>query len=114
MGLLTVAVEIVFLLLLVVLPLIPAVLIYRLFPNTSVVANGPLSGLTLKSSGAFSVYIVVFLAISPFAYQTYGSIPTLLAQSWTIRGTISVKDAKGHDITDRRQLSELLRPSRYF
>ena len=37
----------------VLLPLAPAVLIYWLFPNTPVAVSGPLSGLTVRTGGAF-------------------------------------------------------------
>src|SRR5262249_1973110 len=47
----------------VALPLVPAILIYRYFPNTQVAASGPLAGLTVKASGAFAAYLVVFLLI---------------------------------------------------
>jgi hypothetical protein len=60
-ALMAVLVSMLLLFILTVLPLIPAVVIYALFPKTTVVTRGPLSGLTLKSSGAFSVYIIVFI-----------------------------------------------------
>ncbi|MEY3107246.1 MAG: hypothetical protein RIT35_1424, partial [Pseudomonadota bacterium] len=43
----------------VLLPMIPSIVIYRLFPDTKVALSGPISNLTLKSTGAFSAYIVV-------------------------------------------------------
>src|SRR5215469_5170360 len=45
----------------VLLPLVPAILIYRLFPNTPVVAAGPLAGLRTNASGAFAAYLIVFV-----------------------------------------------------
>ncbi|HTQ12478.1 MAG TPA: hypothetical protein VMH86_01280 [Rhizomicrobium sp.] len=85
---------------LVSLPLLPAVIIYRLFPSTMVAASGPLSGLTLKSSGAFSVYIVVFLVMAPFAYRTYDLVNDVSSPSWTITGRLQLTDANGKAITD--------------
>jgi hypothetical protein len=92
---------------LVVLPLIPAVVIYALFPNTTVVASGPLSGLTLKSSGAFSVYIVVFLVMAPFAYQTAIEIANMSHPSWTIMGKIILKGNDGKNIADPTTMKNL-------
>jgi hypothetical protein len=43
-------------LLAVLCPLIPAILIYRLFPETKVSVPGPLAGLTLRAGGAFAAY----------------------------------------------------------
>ena len=33
------------------LPLVPAIMIYRYFPETQVFASGPLAGLKIKTSG---------------------------------------------------------------
>src|SRR5215471_8392044 len=54
----------------VLLPLAPAVLIYWLFPNTPVAVSGPLSGLTVRTGGAFGAYLVVLLL-------TYGQLRTI-------------------------------------
>ena len=40
-------------------PLIPAILIYKIFPETSVVASGRFSNLKVNSSGAFAAYLVI-------------------------------------------------------
>jgi hypothetical protein len=43
------------------LPLIPAVIIFRLFPSTEVGLEGPLQGLTINATGAFAAYVVTVL-----------------------------------------------------
>jgi len=43
------------------IPLIPAVVIYKLFPKTEVTASGPLSGLNIKTKGAFAAYIIALI-----------------------------------------------------
>jgi hypothetical protein len=45
-------------LLYVLLPLVPAVLIFRMFPETKVTVSGPLQNLTLNATGAFAAYVV--------------------------------------------------------
>lgn len=45
-----------------IIPLIPSILIYKLFPDTKVSASGPFSGLNLKTSGAFAAYICTLIA----------------------------------------------------
>lgn len=45
----------------VLLPLIPAILIFRLFPETKVAVSGPLQNLTVKTTGAFGAYVVTAL-----------------------------------------------------
>ena|ERR1700737_4596189 len=42
----------------VLLPIIPAVVIFRLFPDTKVAVSGPLQNLSLKTTGAFGAYVV--------------------------------------------------------
>ncbi len=106
-ALLAVLISILLLIVLVSLPLIPAVVIYRLFPNTTVAANGPLSGLTLKSSGAFSVYVVVFLVMAPFAYKTYGQLAILTHPSWTVSGNIVLQGADGREIDDLQTIKSV-------
>jgi hypothetical protein len=45
----------------VLLPLLPAVVIYHLFPDTKVGLSGPLQGLTVKAGGAFAAYVTTVL-----------------------------------------------------
>jgi hypothetical protein len=42
----------------VCLPLVPAVLIFRLFPDSKVSVSGPLQNFTVNATGAFAAYIV--------------------------------------------------------
>ena len=45
----------------VLLPVVPAILIYKLFPDTKVTVSGPLQGLSLNTSGAFAAYVATVL-----------------------------------------------------
>jgi hypothetical protein len=45
----------------VLLPLVPAVLIFWLFPDGKVSVTGPFQGLTVNATGAFAAYIIVGL-----------------------------------------------------
>ena len=38
----------------VMLPLVPAILTFKLFPKTTVTASGPFAGFTVNASGAFA------------------------------------------------------------
>ena len=42
----------------VLLPVVPAVIIYKLFPETKVALSGPFQNFTLNATGAFAAYIV--------------------------------------------------------
>ena len=55
--------SIVLLILWVLLPLVPSILLYKVFPNTTVAASGPFAGLTIAAGGAFAGYLIVLLAL---------------------------------------------------
>ena len=74
------------------MPLLPAILIYRLFPNTQVAASGPLAGLTVKASGAFAAYLVVFVFIFPLVSTTGDAIGSGVRPFWEITGEIKLVD----------------------
>jgi hypothetical protein len=80
-------------LLYVLLPLIPAILIYRLFPDTKVAVSGPLAGLTMKASGAFAAYVII-VALGVFLKDTH-TIIAGMAQPGTIRAQVSCTIGRG-------------------
>lgn len=68
----------------VLLPMIPAIVIYRMFPDTKVSADGILSNLNVKTTGAFAAYVItVFLGF--FLIQnTHHLIAQMSNPSWTL------------------------------
>lgn len=52
----------------VLLPIIPATLIFRMFPDSKLAVSGPFQGLSVKASGAFGAYIVT-VAMGYFLIQ---------------------------------------------
>ena len=83
----------------ILLPLFPAVLIYRLFPATHVAVSGPFAGLTVKASGAFAGYLVVFAAVIPWVSEAYTAAGALMRPTWTITGQLKFIDKKGDEWT---------------
>jgi hypothetical protein len=79
----------------VLLPLVPAVLIYLIFPRTETSLAGPFKGLTIRSSGAFAAYFLVLLATLPLLNRQNNNLETLLRPTWVITGHISLVDEKG-------------------
>ncbi len=80
----------------VVLPLIPSVLIYWLFPRSDVSIKGILvPGLTLKAGGAFAAYLTVLLVIKPWLAEAYNDIGGWLHPAWTITGAFRLIDKHG-------------------
>lgn len=80
-------------------PLIPAVLIYRLFPDTKVVANGPLAGLTIRAGGAFAAYVIVFLLAYPICLKMQEVFGGQLRPYWTVKASVVARDDSGQPIT---------------
>jgi hypothetical protein len=76
-------------------PLIPAVLIYKLFPKTEVVAKGPFAGLTLNMSGAFAAYFILCLLSYSWVDHAYVALSDLKHLAWTVRGTFKMVDKDG-------------------
>jgi hypothetical protein len=94
----------------VMLPLLPAVLIYRLFPKTEITVSGPFAGLTVNASGAFAGYLVVFAAVYlALVPQTMDMIASWQRQFWTIKGDIKLVRADGSDHPYPRPLLDKLK-----
>jgi hypothetical protein len=101
------------LLVLIVAPLVPAILLYKLFEQKTVV-SGPFQGLRLDLSGAFAGYFLVLLLCSGLLYgpiergrELRNDIATLtnqlddakdLGTAWTVSGTIRLKDSQNASI----------------
>jgi hypothetical protein len=78
---------------------VPAVLIYWLFPNNQVAVSGPFAGLTVKASGAFAAYLIIFAA----AYigiitNARDMIGGLSKEFWTLKADIKLVHPDGRAI----------------
>jgi len=73
-------------------PLLPAILIYTLFPSTTVAVSGPLAALTVRSTGAFAAYLIVFAATYPLANRAEETIGAFQKPYWTITAKIGLAD----------------------
>ncbi|MCK5860329.1 MAG: hypothetical protein KAG72_13345 [Abyssibacter sp.] len=87
------------LVLFVALPLLPAILIYRIFPKTHVAASGSLGALTWNASGAFAAYFIVltFIVLSPLN-SLLGSISSFYSPSWTVEAEIHGYDSNSQPV----------------
>jgi len=82
----------------VLLPLVPSILIYTLFPNTAVAVSGPLANLTIRTTGAFAAYLIVFAMTYPLVDTTRNAIGGFQHQFWTINAQIKLQDEEGKEI----------------
>ena len=73
----------------ILLPLFPAFIIFKLIPGSTADAQGPFQGLKLKLGGAFAGYFIVVLV-------AFAEVKFILAKSrvqmWEIQGTVSLAD----------------------
>lgn len=72
----------------VLLPLIPSVLLFKILPSTGEV-TGPFHGVTIKFGGAFAGYWMIFLAL------VYIRPDTNHYHTWTVMGSVEMKLAPG-------------------
>jgi hypothetical protein len=70
----------------ILLPLIPAVMLFKLLPSTAVV-SGPLQGLRIDLGGAFAAYFALVVLILSTKNSVWDPVPTY--QVWTVTGTVT-------------------------
>jgi hypothetical protein len=74
---------------LVLLPMIPAIIIFKIFPTSNTTGDGLFAGIRWKLSGAFAAYIFVTLYLF-FAVKANTDLPD--TEVWTVRGKVDAKD----------------------
>ena len=92
----------------VLLPVIPAILIYWLFPKNTLTARGVLAGLTVNASGVFGGYLVIFAVTYPFVHQNQNTIGVFMHPYWTVTGEIKlVSEQTGEEVHSELLLGKL-------
>lgn len=81
-----------------ILPLVPAILLYWLFPNQSITATGVLANFKINAAGAFAGYLILFAAMMPFVNETKNYVGNLLHPYWTLSGRIKIVDKNGLEV----------------
>ena len=82
----------------VMLPLVPAILIYRLFPSTAVAVSGPFANLTVRASGAFAAYLVIFAGTYILVNRAYEEVSGFQHPAWRLKGHIVLVDKDGREV----------------
>jgi hypothetical protein len=72
---------------LALLPLIPAILLFKLLPGGNTEVEGPLAGLKIKMGGAFGGYIALTVFLATF-YTTSIKRDGTDIEKWTVTGDI--------------------------
>lgn len=76
---------------LVILPLIPAVVIFKVFPTSRAGGEGPLGGIQWKLGGAFAGYVLVSLLLVIGMKVTPNEVD---AEVWTVTGRVELEGAQ--------------------
>jgi len=81
-----------------ILPLVPAILLYWLFPDSRIKAEGVLANFKVNAAGAFGGYLVLFAAMIPFVRPAIDYVGSFQHSCWTISGKLTITDANNADI----------------
>lgn len=91
----------------ILLPLIPSVLIYRIFPDTKTTAEGQVSNWKIKAGGAFGAYLAVLMA--GYFLVDRAQLKTMAAESsvWRLKVDVQLQDQDGKPIRSPSLLDQL-------
>ncbi|SNS40111.1 MULTISPECIES: hypothetical protein [unclassified Azospirillum] len=91
-------------------PIIPAILIFILFPSGRVAVTGKFSGFNVKTTGAFAGYFLIFTCISIIIKPIIKEMPSIVGGSWKIESDVIFYDnGKKLDLTtDRLMIIETI------
>ena len=84
----------------VLLPIIPAVVIYRLFPKTTTDVSGPLGGLGIKAGGAFAAYIATVALGCVLVTNIDNRIEAMSTPVWNVSAKLVFWENDGRVIQD--------------
>jgi len=82
----------------VCVPIIPAVLIYGLFPKPQIGVHGPLGALTISAGGAFAAYIIVVLLAYPMVRNAENAVAGMVRAVWTVEADVKLVDENGNEV----------------
>jgi hypothetical protein len=91
----------------VLLPIIPTVVIYKLFPDSTVSIGGMVQGLRLNATGAFGAYVATVLLGTWIAKSAVGIVQGYEQPMWTVNADVQLRDASGQPVNDAANLEQL-------
>ena len=91
----------------IMLPMVPATLIYKWFPDTKVGLKGPLGNLTMKATGAFAAYVITVILGFFLVNNTHQLIAGMVRPTWTIKAKVELRDINNEKINNRELLNTL-------
>jgi hypothetical protein len=95
-------------------PLVPAVVLYLIFPTALVETQWNVSGVAVKASGATGLYLAIIgLSYVKFLSPSLEYVKTLRPPYWTVDAPITFLDAENHGIVPTTNSAEQIRVQPY-
>ena len=85
----------------VLLPLIPAILLFKLLPNDKLTVNGPFNNFTVNASGGVGAYVLIFATITVFISDLKKILTPVPQQYWTLHGDVELIKTNGERVPMR-------------
>lgn len=98
----------VFFVLVICAPLIPAVLIYKLFPRQQAGVSGSLWGLTISATGAFAAYVITFILAYQMVQRGSQIIGGMVHPIWKVSAKVKLVDENGAEVANPEWLKGLV------
>ena len=74
------------------MPAIPAILIYKVLPDQKILVKTSFPGVQLNGTGAFAAYFVLVLIAIQVVDKTKSDVPYTPFETWMIKGNVRVDD----------------------
>ncbi len=95
-------------------PLVPAVVLYLIFPTALVETQWKVSGVAVKASGATGLYLAIIgLSYVKFLSPSLEYAKNLRPPYWTVEAPITFLDSENHDIVPTTNSPEQIRVQPY-
>ena len=85
----------------VLLPLIPAILLFKLLPNDKLTVNGPFNNFTVNASGGVGTYVLIFATITVFISDLKKILTPVPQQYWRVHGDVELIKTNGERVPMR-------------
>ena len=92
----------------VLLPMVPAMVIYKIFPDTTITTSGTLSGWKVKTTGAFAGYIITVVLGYFLVQNTHHLIAQINNPYWEVSAKVELLNEDGTQYHIQRSNDNLI------
>jgi len=92
----------------VLLPMIPAIVIYKTFPDTKISAKGVFANLNFNTTGAFAGYVITVFLGYFIIQNTHHLIAQISHPVWTLKTKVKLLNKDGTVYSNKRLLETLV------